>query len=82
MSMGAPACDVIPRTEGLLEGEGGSRGKGGRVEGRYTPTVPWHWWTPATGLASTLHGASQPITCSKQPQGLDRLCGWSLRERC
>lgn len=49
MSMGAPACDVIPRTEGLLEGEGGSRGKGGRVEGRYTPTVPWHWWTPGTG---------------------------------
>lgn len=30
MSMGAPACDIIPRTEGLLEGEGGSRGKDGR----------------------------------------------------
>lgn len=30
MSMGAAACDVIPRTEGLLEGEGGSREKGGR----------------------------------------------------
>ena len=79
MSMGAPACDVIPRTEGLLEGEGGSRGKGGREIHPYRALAlvdACHWSRQHSA------GASQPITCSKQPKGLDRLCGWSLRARC
>lgn len=74
MSMGAPACDVTPRTEGFLWGKGGSRGRGGS-EIHSLPQRPGTGRCLPLVSPATLHGASQPVTCSKRPQELDRLCG-------
>lgn len=51
MSMGAPACDVTPRTEGFLWGKGGSRGRGGSEIHSYS----------ALARADACHWSRQPL---------------------
>lgn len=62
MSMGAPDCDVTPRTEGILLGR--RMAAGGGVEVSNTPTVPWHRQMTATGL--TCHSVQGQAACHLQ----------------